>query len=155
MRVIFLDVDGVLNSPDFQIRRFVRGQGRRPIDPVCVEHLNALTARTKARIVVSSVWRKMGLPAIRGVLRSHGVTAPIVSTTPDLTYQSRRSGLYVAVERGAEIQAWLDATRFAVESYVILDDDADMAHLLPRLVQTDYRTGLTASDADRAQELLA
>lgn len=37
---------------------------------------------------------------------------------------------------------------------VILDDDADMGVLLPFLVRTDYRVGLTDADAARAAELL-
>lgn len=154
MRVIFLDIDGVLNSPDFQIHRFQRGPGRRPIDPVCVEHLNTLIRQTQARIVVSSTWRHEGLTRIRRTLRDHSVTAAVVGTTPILERRTT-SGLYAVPDRGHEIQAWLDGTRFTVERFVILDDDADMAHLIGHLVRTDYRTGLTAADAERACALLA
>lgn len=153
IRAIFLDIDGCLNSPDFQVHRFQRGPGRSPIDPICVGHLNDLTARTGARIVVSSTWRRMGLGGIRRLLHKHGVTGPIVGRTPVIEHRTE-AGVYVWTERGAEIQRWLDRTGFEVESFVILDDDADMAHLGDRLVQTDWRTGLTGEDVERACELL-
>lgn len=154
MKIVFLDVDGVLNSPDFQIHRYQRGPGRHPIDPECVAHLNALTSQTQARIVVSSTWRTMGLTAIRRVLRAHGVVAPIVGCTPSLV-RRHESGLAIATERGREIQAWLDTTRFRVERFVILDDDEDMNDLLPHLVRTDFRAGLAAEDVIRSLERLA
>lgn len=41
-----------------------------------------------------------------------------------------------------------------VESFVILDDDADMCHLMPRLVRSETAVGLTAAEADRAITML-
>jgi hypothetical protein len=58
--------------------------------------------------------------------------------------------------RGHEIQAWLDARarRQTIESFVILDDSADMAHLLPRLVRTPFATGLGDEHVDQAVAML-
>jgi hypothetical protein len=41
-----------------------------------------------------------------------------------------------------------------VESFVILDDDADMEHLLPRLVQTSMDDGLQDRHVEKAVEIL-
>ena len=57
------------------------------------------------------------------------------------------------MSRGREIQLWLQQHP-EVDSFVILDDDADMDNLIDRLVQTEIETGLTEQDADRAIELL-
>jgi hypothetical protein len=63
------------------------------------------------------------------------------------------------VQRGIEIQAWLDANanvpegsilmpKLTVEEFVIVDDDSDMAHLTEsKLVQTDNDLGLTLKNA--------
>ena len=56
--------------------------------------------------------------------------------------------------RGDEIQDWL--TRHPdVTQFVILDDDADMAHLLPYLVQTRTREGLTDEQTDEVIKRLS
>jgi len=51
-----------------------------------------------------------------------------------------------------KIQEWLNGyiKNHLVESFVILDDDEDMAHLAHRLVKTNPEVGLTAEDVERA-----
>src|SRR5579859_944750 len=142
MKIVFLDIDGVLNN---EATKF----GRK-FDRPCVRWLNYITTASGAQIVVSSTWRGMGLMEIRAVLSENGVTGKVHSLTPDL---SRRGKVYVSVERGLEIQAWLDKHP-RVEYFVILDDDADMAHLVDRLVQTKSLAGLTEWDARLALDIL-
>lgn len=151
MKVIFLDIDGVLvNLPALQAGRVDDGNCRAA--PECVRWLNWITEQTSARIIVSSNWRKFHtLPRLRAFLRRWGVTAPILGVTPDL---SERRTVYVAVPRGLEIQAAIHA-RPQIERFVILDDDADMTGLMGQLVQTCYETGLTEADARRCVELLS
>lgn len=151
MKVIFLDIDGVLvNLPALQAGRVDDGHCRAA--PECVRWLNWITDQTGARIIVSSNWRKFHtLPALRTRLHSWGVTAPILGATPDL---SEKRAVYVAVPRGLEIEAALRA-RPQIERFAILDDDADMTGLKGQLVQTRYETGLTEADARRCVELLA
>ena len=52
-------------------------------------------------------------------------------------------------KRGIEIQTWLDENP-GVEKFIILDDDSDMVHLMPHLLQTDGEFGLTNEIADKA-----
>lgn len=56
-------------------------------------------------------------------------------------------------ERGHEIQAWLD-DHPEVTSFAIVDDSDDMAHLVHRLVRTSYERGLERAHADKIIELL-
>lgn len=143
MRVVFLDIDGVLVSGEW-LRGGKPGEYRakRP-DPERVAVLFDLLDRSGAVCVLSSTWRygdwRQHLPA--------EVVARIIDCTPDL-----RS---FAIDRGHEIAAWL-AEHPEVEAYVILDDDADMLpEQMPRLVQTRFIAGLTAADAERVVALLA
>jgi hypothetical protein len=111
--------------------------------------LNRITEETGAKIVVSSVWRTDGLMKCRENLHSWGVVAPVIGVTPRL-YEG-----YNQLPRGLEISKWLEEyDREEVESFVILDDDHDMEHLLPFLVHTPFETGLTEEHADLAIKIL-
>ena len=67
MKVIFLDIDGVLNTPaSIKLAPiFVEGAptwyGRHlhAFDKNCISALNKITDATKAKIVISSTWRLM------------------------------------------------------------------------------------------------
>jgi hypothetical protein len=91
---------------------------------------------------------------MRQWLKDCGVKGKLVGMTPDLCHQKGSHLIVEAKERGHEIQAWLDTQNSNVESFVILDDDSDMAHLLSKLVQTKFEFGLTERDATRAITLL-
>ena len=131
MKIVFLDIDGVLNTCEGL---------SMGLDPRLVQELNVLIRRSGASVVVSSSWRIAGLVRMRTMLREHGCVGPVSGVTPILG----------PVERGLEIQAWLDRCRWRVSRFVILDDTDNMAHLRPHLIQTDYRKGLTPDDVAAA-----
>jgi len=121
-------------------------------DRFCVEALNHILTETGALIVVSSTWRAHRYNGLSRIFESWKIDRPIFSLTPDLT---RKHGvIYEGVQRGDEIQKWLDEHQDLTESFVILDDDTDMKHLLHRLVRTRSDIGLTTQDAHRAIALL-
>jgi len=151
MKIIFLDIDGVLvNQAALLAGRGPDGNVR--FAPECVRALNAITDATGAAFVISSNWRRFNqdMPAI---LAANDVKGEIVGQTPDLAHE-RPSGIAIGVERGHEIKAWMGHL-WQPERFIILDDEADMGELLPRLVQTNYVTGLTDSDAQRAIAMLS
>lgn len=161
-KVLFLDLDGVLNSPTWFRHRGPAGDGveiDHAIDPAAMARLNRLCAAVQPAIVISSTWRKIyPLTVLREHLHRLGLRADVVGRTPDL------AGRYVVLreasgvvrrgaQRGDEIQRWLDAHNL-VESFVILDDESDMAHLRHRLVQTSWEHGLLDADVDRCIAML-
>ena len=114
-------------------------------NPAAVAALNLVTDLTPARIVISSTWRKgRTLMQLREILADQGVTGTMIGKTGN-----DETGI-----RGREIQAFLDEHGLEPDDCVILDDDADMEHLLPRLVRTGWDAGLTPEDARIAVELL-
>jgi 16S rRNA C1402 (ribose-2'-O) methylase RsmI len=145
MKIIFLDVDGVLINRESCMRGFAKHS------PECVTVLNDLLKKSDANIVVSSCWR-IGRTVIelRDLFNEWGVLpGRVLDKTP---HDWQKSEI-----RGDEIQQWLNQRediRGDVESFVIIDDDRDMGHLLPRLVQTEFEFGLTTSDAEKALALL-
>lgn len=135
MKVIFLDVDGVLNH-----RRWIQDNcavdRMHALDPECLRRLAQIVRVTKAHIVVSSTWRLgiTSLLALKDQLESHGMF--IYSTTPDSPTGVRHK----------EIQTWLDCNS-QVEAFAILDDDrdADVGHSFFR---TKFDSGLTDEIAE-------
>ena len=151
MKVVFLDFDGpIIPIMSHENRRGLMEKAWPP----CIAELNRITDTTGAKIVISSSWRWGDKsPRAPELLREWGVTAEIVGETPILeTAWKPDSVIWQAVCRGTEIQGWLDDN--PVEVFVILDDDADMGHLMNSLVQTPFETGLTKELADRAIEML-
>jgi len=135
MNIIFLDFDGVVVTHRTQYL---------DLDPVCMTPLQRIVNTTRASIVISSSWRAgRELQEFQTSLERFGLGRSVIGMTP----------LTNGMSRGREIQLWLQQHP-EVDSFVILDDDADMDNLIDRLVQTEIETGLTEQDADRAIELL-
>lgn len=170
MKVVFLDVDGVLNhpgtyGPDAPWRRAdERVAIRIPVEPDCVARLNRLLAVTGARVVISSSWRLFARWEDLGpALVQHGLVGEVVGETPDLVNDPvwldawrNREGApleHERLERGMEVAEWL-SSHPEVSSFVILDDCRDMWRLEHRLVLVDSVTGLDDPDVERAQQLL-
>lgn len=165
MKIIFLDIDGVLNhelwlqSPESKAE--VPGNSHaRWFDPRAVALLNNLTDATYAKIVVSSSWRlDTSLDDLRVLLQKQGITGEIIGKTPYLSYASDE-GTYL-VPRGCEIQAWLENNRDKVgfklskASYVILDDQSDMLLWQQRnFFRVDPCCGLTKTIVEKATDFL-
>lgn len=145
MKIIFLDFDGVLTN----VKSFKRHSGiHAKADPPTIAALNSIIERTGARIVVSSTWRLLfSLPDLRGLLAEWGMKGIVLDRTPEFPQRPR----------GDEIAHWIEeyeTRRGEIESFVILDDDGDMGKLLPRLVQSEFESGLTPELAERAIEIL-
>ena len=125
------------------------------IDPDAVANLNRIIEATGCQVVISSTWRRgrtMGellrILVKRGLDKKHW--GNFIGMTPVLDSRMD-SGLWRAVERGHEIQAWLDKHPEQFQRIVILDDDGDMAHLMPHLVLTHGAVGL---DSKKVEEVI-
>lgn len=90
-RLIFLDIDGVLNSAQFHADN-TNGEGvvivngafdaTAHIDPQRVARLNCLIESTNAEVVVSSSWRKLfGLERTQSSLKAKGFAHQITDCT--------------------------------------------------------------------------
>lgn len=109
-RVIFVDYDGVLNSPEFLIKAHMKPDkplGEQCLDLIRVAYLSNMCSVCNAKVVLTSAWRD-DLDA-RRLLKRAGV--PVIGATP------HKFG-----NRGEEIHQWLLDSKFDGE-YVILDDE--------------------------------
>lgn len=161
IKVIFLDIDGVLN---------VISQGHDEFGPKFHQHfmdnLRWIVEETDAKIVISSSWRYAGIEAMKGMWNKRGLAGEIIDVTPDCAKLVERGTFkyYDAVERGHEIQQWIDEHP-GIDSYVILDDDNDMLESQrENFVRTannrnhpdciDIGYGLTRKCAEKAIQIL-
>lgn len=148
MKIIFLDIDGVLNSHEWiHANQHLFNAGRlfmhQNVDRTAVARVQQICDATGAKIVISSTWRRLNtLEQLQNVLRNHGLASEVIGTTPILSDF-----------RGKEIQQWLD-NNGPIESFVIIDDDGDMLHLMDRLVKTSFDTGLQDRHVSQAIETL-
>jgi hypothetical protein len=134
-KVIFLDIDGVLNC------RRTSNPRSLPyvVDPALLGRFRRLVAETGAKVVLSSTWRYD--PAGLFSARHHHV--PFIDTIPDLPHQPRRDEILTWLERHPEV------TRYAV-----IDDEDDELDELP-LFQPSATTGLTDDIARGVARYLA
>lgn len=154
-KVLFLDFDGVLNSTESIVEKRIRSRGVMGIDPYHVAKLQRVVDETGAVIVVSSTWRKFhSVGALGRLLRRAGFRGSrIVGVTPDLSRRPKMS-LYIAVERGYEIDAWLKRHR-AIEHFAIVDDDSDAGVVHPhQFVKTSFDRGLQDEHAEKLITIL-
>lgn len=157
MKIIFLDIDGVLNCQSSKSRC----GGFIGVDNAKIKQLRRIVDATNAKIVLSSSWKHRWFRInkedqdreanyLDRHLRDEGLF--ILDKTED------RNG---SSFRGDGIKQWLQALPDgAVENFVILDDevfDFAVEGLLPHLVQSSFYAqdgGLTEELADLAIRIL-
>ena len=131
MKVVFLDIDGVLNcdkTPNPRNLPYI-------VDKKLLARLRKLVQRTRAKVVLTSSWRVDPV----GLFAARHWKVPFMDVCPDMPKRPRCE----------EIRAWLKLHP-KVTRYVVIDDEDDELDGLP-LFQPSGRTGLT-SDIVRAAE---
>lgn len=169
-RIIFLDVDGVLNCqpPNFRTAwpDYERGDERAyGLNPQLVANLKKVIDETKAKIVVSSSWRYFDdYFTFNSDLMWRDVLAHRMGyEAKDLFIGNTPPSLVEYAFRGGEIMEWMETNEYkygvAGKDYKFCIVDDEVRSILdvfdPRYVlHTDYRRGLTAEDAEKAIHIL-
>lgn len=159
-KVIFLDIDGVLNCSTSK-SYCVEDGGRviKGVDSDKVKRLAKIIEVTGAEIVLSSDWKDgwskyytSSKPSHAKYLDNHLYKKGRL-TIKDKTPSTHKGSWF----RGEEILAYLRSHQ-DVENYVILDDtffeDFSIKEISEHLVLTDYKVGLTDADVEKAIRIL-
>ena len=150
MRVIFLDVDGVLNN---RHTRVTTSDGWCFVDDHIVARLKRLLNLSGARIVLSSTWREgwhqedeskndISFIELRDKFNQFGIE--IFDRTGEMR-----------MHRWQSIKEYMERPREdPIEHYVIIDDWDDMGEYSDHLVWTNPSAGLTEADVQEALRIL-
>lgn len=155
MKIIFLDIDGVLASLEY-IRILSLLENPNPdiygysFDPRCVKNLKYIFKKIPdVKIIISSSWKSMGEKRFRDMWKYRNLPGEIIGFTPDLFKTTIDSS------RGLEIQKWIDESNVIIENYIIIDDDDDMLDSQKNnFIKIDGKFGLTVDDSLRIIKLL-
>lgn len=140
LKVIFLDVDGCLNSEEYLRRGCQDGERFHEIDESKVSLLKEIVDNTGAELVLSSTWR--GLKSVCSQNEAaHELYMYLEEQLSKFGLCIQFSTPIINENRPLEIKEWLGVNE--VESFVILDDDFDYAqyaayHLEDNLVKTTF-----------------
>lgn len=155
MKILFLDIDGVLNSSRTAVIHGTKPDGTltglgyphdlslksmRKFDPIAIGLIRQLCYETNCKIVLSSTWRISF--AVEECTKAFNL--PFIDKTPKVLFG----------RRGLEIQEWLEK-HSDILKYAIVDDDSDMLESqLPYFVKVDGTEGLSYKNYQSLKEIL-
>lgn len=148
MKIIFLDVDGVLNNENS-----LKRDGTLSIDKENWDNFKKiLKAHLDAQVVISSTWRlheDRHQKCLLDLCKSENIPLHKDWRTPHVAFKFREF----------EIHQWMFRNNFIPEfhlnRFVILDDVGEIFfHFKENLIQTSFSIGLQDFDAQHAIELL-
>lgn len=172
LKIVFLDIDGVLNHIDHYMRDNYNEILNWPFNQFCPDSiylLNKITDKTGAKIVVSSSWRQgKTVDELKELFKEVKITGEVIDKTCSMIGVKGYS-----IPRGCEIEHWLKAHKFQrinfslekqkeyaekseIFNYIILDDDSDMLYnQREHFIKTSRQCGLSDSDVDTAINILS
>lgn len=157
MKIIFLDIDGVLNAEKEIVE--LTPMGYRGLDDRLIKNLKLAVDKTDAKIVLTSTWkvewkadkRKCGKDSLYLIRKFETYGLKIVGKTIDnCVYDPFYE------HRGEGIKAYL-LGRNDIENYVIIDDNvfSDFDDEIKKhLVKTNSDNGLTYEKANEVINIL-
>ena len=148
-KYIFLDFDGVINTP------------KGKFDKNAVTNLRRLLERTDAKVVISSTWRLQGMEYIQQLWQEYQLPGEVIDLTPscnstnfsNVDGQEEWQGLHVS--KGLEIAEWLRLNAKEPYRYIILDDEEDcLFSQREQLGKVEGSKGLDKADVRVANQIL-
>jgi len=176
LKIIFLDIDGVLNSEvsvDYHIKNksnewlyYAPWYGH-------VKHVNHIIKHTGAKVVISSTWRHFY--DVRMILHLAGLVGDIIGKTPccksrirgeeiklflqyvqmdDAKIEPEKREALLNIKKELLYYHRINYSGLKIDNFVIIDDDTDMLDLTNNFVHVDSYYGLTRKNANKAIKIL-
>jgi len=145
MRIIFLDIDGVMNSERYYrtVDRNIKGWSR--FDPSAVILIKRLIEEFDAKIVISSTWRFGAVEMLKDELVKLGLIKYL--------HKDWKTPQIYSSNRGSEINMWLEKYK-DIENYVIIDDDNNiLKEQEQRMVKTELMNGMEEEHYNKVREI--
>lgn len=154
--VIFLDIDGVVNTINSEAKQF---------SSEAVQVLNEIVREFSAKVVLSSSWKEfLSFPQLNELFQKNGAKFSISDKTPHYagTYSVNASELteeefymQMGEHEGRNEEIWQYIKSKEISCFVILDDLPFSNKFLSRhLVRTSIETGLLTSQKESIRKVL-
>lgn len=139
MNVIFLDIDGVLNSQETE----ERCNGAIGIDSDKVARLAKIVTSNNAILLLTSSWRLHWWKKDKDDDEQHPLGEYLDKKLAEHGLKIHDTVPYVGFDRGKAILNWLNNTDIVVNKFIILDDElfdygAEDVRLLGHVVKTSF-----------------
>jgi len=146
-KILFLDIDGVLNSEAYYKSNSHSENISSRFDPLSVEFIKKLIAEFSLQIVISSTWRFGAVDRLMHELKN--------SELIKYLYHDWFTPVIHPSHRGREIKLWLDLHP-EVTDYIIIDDDENiLEEQMNRFVKTGLHEGMTDEHFNRVRAILS
>ena len=134
--VIFLDIDGVLNTPPMYGKK-IESENVSIFNKL----IETLNKKYNVEIVVSSSWRLSS--GVNKILRESGIKTKLKGITPNLG------------DRNKEIDTYIKNNNLDKENCLVLDDEKDIVkNVICNYYITNYKTGIVENDINKIVKIL-
>lgn len=168
-KIVFLGIDGVLNSEELADKCFNKLVSDdicdSDVDPDAINRLMKFLDDTNAKIVLSSSWRSLNVQSTILEFSTHELLKKLIPYVIGVTPR-----LHKYIKRGNEIAYWMnmisiDYDTLAKRGYIlenvklsknyryVIVDDSDMLRG-QNFVQIDFQIGLTDEDVNEMKAFL-
>lgn len=145
-KILFLDIDGVLNSKLYFKNSFNSDENDSRFDAYSVYLLKKLVEEFSLKIVITSHWRTGMVDKLMSELKRNDLIPYL--------HQDSFTPILRSEQRGSEIKAWLDSHP-EINEYIIIDDNENILEEQKyRFVKTDAFAGLLDENYYNAREIL-
>jgi len=145
-KVLFLDIDGVLNSKLYYKYIYKPSDFVSRFDPYCVILVKRLIEEFSLKIVISSSWRNGSVNRLMKELNEYNMV--------EYLHEDWHTPVVRRASRGKEIKLWLDSHP-EVQDYLILDDNENLLdNQFSRFVKTNNYLGMVQERYHHARNLL-
>lgn len=160
--VIFLDIDGVLNSNFWNDSHQKEISDGKLIDIEKIRLLAKLVKNTNAKIILHSGWKfwfdsnlqptRKESENLSRLLQQEGLI--IGGMTPDFSTEEIRKSKKFSLVKASEILVWLTKHK-EIDNWLVIDDlDLHNPEIESHQIKTDSSIGLTIEDIQKAEKLL-
>lgn len=156
-KYMFLDFDGVIAT-----ERATDESGMWGLDSACQILLKLIIAKTKAKIVITSSWRKHTLEETINYLKEKGFMCceDIVGITIRAYNYLGKEKIHLSIPRGVEIKQWLDthviypwyAYPERNEEFKVYNNDGSFKMMRSQKFTVDYNYLILDDDCDMLLE---
>lgn len=158
MKILFLDIDGVLNSNMWNEKHKKEISSGILIEEEKVQFLAEIIDKTNAKIVLHSGWRFWFSDDFQPIRKESKYLIDIFTKynikiydiTPDLRTEEIKINNKLSLVKAKEILKWLDENE-GVDLYLVLEDlDLHNDIVKQHQIQTNNEIGLTKEDMENA-----